>query len=179
MSLKNTIDRYQHSVNRHLRTQPVELIVLHKIALPLVEPCLQTVCNFFCNQEIDTDCSFLRSVIGQKVSCHYVIGFDGEIVQCVEPSQYVAWHCGKSFYQGRDKCNEFSVGIEFLGFDWQDLTCSQYRSGAKLISELRKIFSIPSDNIVGHRDIAMARKTDPGLITYEKLIEEPPQTCLN
>ena len=86
---------------------------------------------------------------------------DGEVVQYV-PFDKRAWHAGVSMYHGRERCNDFSIGIELEGTDTTPYTDSQYQQLAALTRTLIGLYPAIADNITGHSDIAPARKTDPG-----------------
>mgnify|MGYP002723912255 FL=1 len=73
-----------------------------------------------------------------------------------------AWHAGVSCYQGREKCNDFSIGIELEGTDTLAYTDAQYRQLAALTRLLISRYPALADNMTGHSDIAPVRKTDPG-----------------
>ena len=96
-----------------------------------------------------------------QVSAHVLIKRTGEIVQFV-PFHERACHAGKSDYCGRERCNDFSIGIELEGTDCDDFEDIQYRQLSSLISALQQAYPQISDNITGHSDIAPGRKTDPG-----------------
>ena len=86
----------------------------------------------------------------------------GSIIQFV-PFDKKAWHAGISEFQGRENCNEFSIGIELEGTDNLDYTTNQYESLVEATKEIMKVYpAISKENIVGHSDIAPDRKTDPG-----------------
>jgi AmpD protein len=97
-----------------------------------------------------------------QVSSHVLIRRDGEVVQYV-PFHKRAWHAGKSNYCGREKCNDFSVGIELEGCDDEPFTEAQYQQLAVLIKKLVETYpKLSTEHITGHSDIAPGRKTDPG-----------------
>ena len=96
-----------------------------------------------------------------RVSAHCLIRRDGSIIQYVSFNDR-AWHAGVSCYQGREKCNDFSIGIELEGTDDIPYTEEQYQQLTLLTFALQKQYPLISDNIVGHCDIAPQRKTDPG-----------------
>ena len=79
-----------------------------------------------------------------------------QFVSCLQR----AWHAGISNWQGRERCNDFSVGIELEGSDFEAFEAAQYKTLKQLIMCLKKTY--PIQNIVGHSDIAPGRKTDPG-----------------
>lgn len=97
-----------------------------------------------------------------QVSAHILIRRSGEIVQYV-PFDKRAWHAGRSNYCGRERCNDFSIGIELEGSDSQAFEDCQYQQLATLIKALLKAYpALSVEHIVGHSDIAPQRKTDPG-----------------
>jgi len=96
-----------------------------------------------------------------KVSAHVLIKRSGEVVQFV-PFHERAWHAGESNYCGRERCNDFSIGIELEGSDADDFETPQYTQLAQLILALQKTYPDIQDHITGHSDIAPGRKTDPG-----------------
>jgi len=74
-----------------------------------------------------------------------------------------AWHAGLSNYLGREKCNDFSIGIELEGTDSSSYTKEQYQQLNVVINCLQRYYpAIKQENITGHSDIAPQRKTDPG-----------------
>lgn len=73
-----------------------------------------------------------------------------------------AWHAGVSSYHGRERCNDFSIGIELEGTDTQAYTEAQYQQLVVITQALIQRYPGIADNITGHCDIAPIRKTDPG-----------------
>jgi AmpD protein len=139
----------------------IDLIVIHNISLPPGEFGRGYISAFFRNQlPIDAHPAF-QEIADMKVSSHLVIYRAGNIEQFV-PFHLRAWHAGVSTFQGRSNCNDFSIGIELEGSDTTTFTDEQYTSLFNVIRLLRKEYSIPMMNIVGHSDIAPDRKTDPG-----------------
>ena len=96
-----------------------------------------------------------------RVSAHCLIRRTGEIVQYV-PFDARAWHAGVSCYQGTEKCNDFSVGIELEGTDTRPFTDEQYRALTAVTQVLLAHYPQIKGHITGHSDIAPGRKTDPG-----------------
>jgi N-acetyl-anhydromuramoyl-L-alanine amidase len=139
-----------------------ELIVVHGISLPPGEFGGAWIDQLFADT-LDADAHpYFRSIARQRVSAHALIRRDGQIVQYV-PFQARAWHAGESQYQGRTACNDFSIGIEVEGTDDVAYEDAQYESLARLIRALFATYpTLASERIVGHSDIAPARKTDPG-----------------
>lgn len=143
-------------------TDEISLLVIHNISLPPGEYGGPYIHELFCNQ---LDCSqheFFTELEGLKVSSHLLIRRDGELVQFV-PFNLMAWHAGVSDFQGRQACNEFSIGIELEGSDYENFTDEQYTCLIDVTELLLRSYpQINQDRIVGHSDIAPARKTDPG-----------------
>lgn len=102
---------------------------------------------------------YFREIEGLRVSSHYFIRRDGEVVEYVDPDKR-AWHAGTSCWNGRERCNDFSVGIELEGADDVPFAEPQYEALAALTRELQRRYG-PLD-VAGHSDIAPGRKTDPG-----------------
>ena len=94
-----------------------------------------------------------------RVSSHFFIRRDGELIQFV-PCQQRAWHAGMSNWQGRERCNDFSIGIELEGCDHEVFSDPQYATLNALLPALARLY--PITGITGHSDIAPGRKTDPG-----------------
>jgi AmpD protein len=97
--------------------------------------------------------------MGAEVSAHFVIRRDGELVQFVSVLDR-AWHAGQSSWQGRDNCNDFSVGIELEGLEGEPFEAPQYRALCHLLKTLQTLW--PITNVAGHEHIAPGRKKDPG-----------------
>ena len=95
----------------------------------------------------------------QRVSAHFLVGRDGALTQFVSCAER-AWHAGVSTWRGRERCNDFSIGVELEGADELAYEAAQYRVLARLTRALRRRY--PIADLVGHQDIAPGRKTDPG-----------------
>ncbi|KDF26364.1 1,6-anhydro-N-acetylmuramyl-L-alanine amidase AmpD [Klebsiella aerogenes MGH 77] len=104
---------------------------------------------------------YFAGIAHLRVSAHCLIRRDGEIVQYV-PFDKRAWHAGVSSYHGRERCNDFSIGIELEGTDTQAYTEAQYQQLVVITQALIQRYPGIADNITGHCDIAPIRKTDPG-----------------
>lgn len=139
-----------------------DLIVLHGISLPPGDFGGPWVARLFTgNLPADAHPEF-RERAGLKVSAHLLIRRDGEVVQFV-PFNHRAWHAGRSSWQGREACNDYSIGIECEGTDEVPYEDSQYARLRELLPMLLESYSaITPDRIVGHSDVAPGRKTDPG-----------------
>ena len=103
--------------------------------------------------------------INSKVSSHYLIKNNGEIVTIV-PDLYIAWHAGVSFWKNNKSLNKDSIGIEISNpgheFNYKKYSKKQILSILKLTKFLIKKYKIKSQNILGHSDVAPTRKNDPG-----------------
>lgn len=137
----------------------VDMIVIHNISLPPCEYGGDGILQFFSNCLDPNAHSYYTAIYLQKVSSHFLIRRDGEIIQFVACKNR-AWHAGLSAWQGREQCNDFSVGIELEGSDFDAFEAKQYTALNQLISAIKKNYTIK--HIVGHADIAPNRKTDPG-----------------
>jgi N-acetyl-anhydromuramoyl-L-alanine amidase len=162
--------RYVPSPNQDERPQgaEVELVVVHGISLPPGEFGGLWIDSVFTNRLDPTLHPYFAEVAGLRVSAHVLVRRDGELVQYV-PFHRRAWHAGRSAWQGREACNDFSLGIELEGADDLPYADAQYRARADLLGALAVAY--PSlnrgdltlaDRIVGHSDVAPGRKTDPG-----------------
>lgn len=139
-----------------------ELIVIHGISLPPGQFGGPHIDRLFTNLLDPAGHDDFRQIAGLKVSSHLLLRRRGEVVQYV-PLHRRAWHAGKSSYGGRQRCNDFSVGIELEGTDDRPYTRAQYERLAVVIRALRTgLPSLVGAPIVGHSDVAPGRKTDPG-----------------
>lgn len=140
----------------------ISLLVIHNISLPPGEFNTPYIDDFF-RGRLDCDAHpYFAQLRGVRVSAHCVIYRDGRIYQYV-PFSKRAWHAGLSLFDGRDKCNDFSIGIELEGTDDQPYTDMQYQQLAHLSVQLLHAYpALSIERIVGHSDIAPGRKTDPG-----------------
>lgn len=102
---------------------------------------------------------YFAGLAGLMVSAHYLVRRDGSVIEYVPPEKR-AWHAGASCWKGRDKCNDFSIGVELEGADDVPFAEPQYAALAQLARELQRRFG-PLE-VAGHSDIAPGRKTDPG-----------------
>lgn len=139
----------------------ISLIVVHSISLPPGEFGTGDIQSFFCGKLDFTKHPYFQSIADLRVSAHLLISRDGALTQFV-PFCQRAWHAGESSYQGRSRCNDFSVGIELEGVDDIPYEPAQYQALAKVIKALQRAYPAIKDNIIGHEDIAPGRKTDPG-----------------
>ena len=137
----------------------VELLVIHAISLPPGEFSTDYVADLFMNRLDCTAHPELAQLAGVKVSAHFFIRRDGTLHQFVSANER-AWHAGVSAYRGRERCNDFSIGIELEGSDYVPFEVAQYEVLCQLTNKLIQFY--PLKDIVGHQDIAPSRKTDPG-----------------
>mgnify|MGYP002700391335 CR=1 FL=1 len=140
----------------------ISLLVIHNISLPPGQFGTGCIEDFFCNQ---LDCSsheFFGQIQDLKVSAHFLVDRAGSITQFV-PTIARAWHAGVSCFDGREACNDFSIGIELEGTDDEPYTTDQYSALQGLTKALMcRHADITQERISGHCDIAPGRKTDPG-----------------
>lgn len=140
----------------------IDMVVVHGISLPPGEFGSPAIEAFFCNRLDSSLHPYFETLTMLKVSAHLLIKRTGEIIQFV-PFTQRAWHAGESSFQGKVRCNDFSIGIELEGTDSVPYEKRQYLQLANVIGLLMQAYpAITPDRIVGHVDIAPGRKTDPG-----------------
>ena len=140
----------------------IDLLVIHGISLPPGEFGGSWIDALFTNTLNTADHPYFQEIAGSEVSAHLLIRRDGEVVQYV-PFDRRAWHAGQSCFAGRERCNDFSIGIELEGCDDRPYEAVQYRALADIGKALLKTFpTLSPERIVGHSDISPGRKTDPG-----------------
>ncbi|HVO88230.1 MAG TPA: 1,6-anhydro-N-acetylmuramyl-L-alanine amidase AmpD [Casimicrobiaceae bacterium] len=137
----------------------IELVVVHGISLPPGHFAPEHVEALFTNRLDASADPYFASVADLRVSAHFYIQRDGALTQFVA-CRLRAWHAGQSSWRGRERCNDFSVGIELAGTDTLAYRAQQYFTLARLVHALQRRY--PVRDIVGHSDIAPDRKTDPG-----------------
>jgi AmpD protein len=139
-----------------------DLLVLHNITLPPYEFGGQWIDKLFTNQLDPNAHPFFAEICHLRVASHLLIRRNGEILQYV-PFHKRAFHAGVSSYQGRERCNDFSVGIEMEGTDFVPFTDRQYQQLECLLPALVAAYpTLSFAHITGHEHIAPGRKTDPG-----------------
>lgn len=138
---------------------PPCLIVIHNISLPPNEYGGEGIIELFSNCLDPAAHPYYETIKNLKVSSHFLIRRDGDLIQFV-PCTQRAWHAGASQWRGRERCNDFSIGIELEGSDFEAFTEAQYAKLGQLIPALQAAY--PITDITGHADIAPGRKTDPG-----------------
>ena len=139
-----------------------ELVVVHGISLPPGNYGGPEIEALFTNTLDPDGHPYFAEIAGLEVSAHFLIRRTGEVVQFVSTDAR-AWHAGVSCWQGREQCNDFSIGIELEGCDDEAYADPQYDTLNQLVRCLRNQYpGIQHGAIVGHSDIAPGRKTDPG-----------------
>lgn len=140
----------------------IDLLVVHGISLPPGEfggPC---IVDFFTNRLDASRHPYFREIEDMRVSAHALVRRDGEVIQFV-PFDHRAWHAGVSTFCGRERCNDYSIGIELEGADDIPYADAQYSRLVALAHTLMAAYpGITGERIAGHSDIAPGRKTDPG-----------------
>jgi AmpD protein len=139
--------------------EAIRLVVIHAISLPPGVFGGAEIIQLFTNCLDHEAHPYFREIRGLRVSAHFLVRRDGDLVQFVSCFSR-AWHAGISSWKGRENCNNFSVGIELEGCDEAPFEDAQYLTLNRLLADLRSRFSIEA--VVGHSDIAPGRKTDPG-----------------
>jgi AmpD protein len=137
----------------------IDLIVIHSISLPPGQYGGPGIEQLFTNQLDPAAHPYYAQIAGLKVSSHFLIKRDGALVQFVPVAQR-AWHAGVSNWQGRERCNDFSIGIELEGDDDTPFEPVQYQTLQGLLKSLVDLWPIKA--ITSHAHIAPVRKTDPG-----------------
>ena len=148
MALK-TILNYSPNFNPKKRTsKQIKFIIFH-----------------YTGMKSESDALKRLTEIQSEVSCHYLIKNNGEIVKIV-PDLYIAWHAGKSSWKNYKSLNQNSIGIEITNpgheYGYKNFTKKQITTLLKLSKFLIKKYKISPKNILGHSDIAVLRKKDPG-----------------
>lgn len=142
----------------------ISLLVVHNISLPPGQFGGDYIEQFFTGTLNPDEHPFFKVIHKMGVSAHCLIRRDGEVVQFV-PFTARAWHAGQSSFAGRERCNDYSIGIELEGTDFVAYTEAQYQALATLSQQLMQTYpQITLPRITGHQYIAPMRKTDPGLV---------------
>ncbi len=148
----------------NLRPNPedLSLLVVHNISLPPKQFGGDFIEQFFLGKLEAKTHPFFDEIRDLQVSAHCLIKRGGQVIQFV-PFDKRAWHAGISCFDGRDNCNDFSIGIELEGADDIVYEKVQYQRLADITRALLATYpTFSKDKIVGHQDIAPFRKTDPG-----------------
>lgn len=146
------------SPNFDERALPISMVVLHYTEMKPVENALDKMCN-----------------PDAKVSAHYLITEEGEVIRLVDEEKR-AWHAGLSYWRGHKDVNSASIGIELdhPGHEggYRDFSEAQFEALVPLVARIVNDYDVPRANVVGHSDVAPARKIDPGeLFPWERLAE--------
>ena len=140
----------------------IDLLVVHGISLPPGVFGGDYIADLFLNRLDARAHPYFADICQLRVSSHLLVRRDGSLLQFVPFSQR-AWHAGVSCHAGRERCNDFSVGIELEGCDDVCYEDAQYESLLAFVSLARGRWpGIDESRVVGHCDIAPGRKTDPG-----------------
>ena len=156
--------RFIPSPNVDERKTPddLTLIVLHCISLPPGQFGTEGVTQLFTNNLDPAEHPYYEGIAHLRVSAHLLIRRTGEIIQYV-PFDRRAWHAGISCYEGREVCNDFSIGIELEGTDDSVYEDIQYHQLNAILDALLATYpTLSRAHITGHEHIAPGRKTDPG-----------------
>jgi AmpD protein len=137
----------------------VTLVVVHGISLPPGRFGGDAIERLFTNRLDPRAHPYYATLRDLRVSAHFLIRRDGALTQFVSCADR-AWHAGASRWNGRERCNDYSIGIELEGTDERPYTAKQYARLAALLRRLRR--SWPIEDVAGHSDVAPGRKTDPG-----------------
>ncbi len=126
----------------------VDMLILHYTGMPSAEAALERLCD-----------------PAARVSAHWLVDEDGTVV-ALAAEEMRAWHAGVSRWQGRERLNDCSIGIELVnpGHEWgyRPFTEAQYRACIELCREILGRWPIPPRRVLAHSDVAPARKQDPG-----------------
>lgn len=152
------VNRTVESPNWNERKLPVSMVVLHYTGMPTAEEALERMCD-----------------PAAEVSAHYMIDEDGTVISLV-PEHKRAWHAGRAYWRGITDVNSASIGIELVnpGHEWgyRPFSAAQMDALLPLLADIKNRHDIPRANVVGHSDIAPARKDDPGeLFDWGRLAE--------
>jgi len=142
------VHREVPSPNFNARQLPVSMVVLHYTGMETAEAALERMCD-----------------PAAEVSAHYMIDEDGTVTQLVD-EEHRAWHAGKSYWRGVTDVNSASVGIELVNpgheFGYRPFPEEQMEALLPLLADIVRRHDVPRANVVGHSDVAPARKLDPG-----------------
>lgn len=138
----------------------IDLAVVHSVSLPPGQYGGPEIEQLFTNQLDWQAHPYFEQIRGLEVSAHFVIRRDGELIQFVSVLDR-AWHAGRSSWQGRDNCNDYSVGIELEGLEHHAFESVQYDTLSHLLTSLSKHWPA-LHHVAGHEHVAPGRKQDPG-----------------
>ncbi|HEY2864330.1 MAG TPA: 1,6-anhydro-N-acetylmuramyl-L-alanine amidase AmpD [Casimicrobiaceae bacterium] len=158
--------------------EPITMLVIHGISLPPGEFGGNGIIDLFTNRLDPAAHPDFDTLAAMRVSAHFLVRRDGSLLQFV-PCALRAWHAGASSWRGRQRCNDFSVGIELEGTDELPYADAQYATLARLTRALQRRY--PIRDLAGHDQIARGRKTDPGAAfdwTRFRHLVEPSRTSM-
>ena len=140
------------------RHAPPDMIILHYTGMETGEAALERLCD-----------------PEARVSAHYLVEEDGRVFR-LAPEERRCWHAGVSHWRGEENLNGVSIGIEIVnpGHEWgyRAFPDVQIQSVIELVGHIRERWTVPNDRILGHSDVAPARKEDPGeLFPWKRLAE--------
>jgi AmpD protein len=142
------------------QSSAVELAIVHAISLPPGQYGGDAIERLFTNR-LDWEAHpYFATIRGLAVSAHFLIRRGGEVLQFVSADDR-AWHAGRSWWRGRDGCNDWSLGIELEGLAGESFEPEQYAALAGLLQSARRCY--PIAEVVGHEHVAPGRKDDPGV----------------
>ena len=170
LSTEHWLNEAKHVVSPFYDDRPddkdISLLVVHNISLPPGQFGGPYIEQLFTGTLNPDEHPFFKVVHQFRVSAHCLIRRDGSVVQFV-PFNARAWHAGASSFAGRQRCNDYSIGIELEGTDFTAYTQKQYDSLSVVTNVLQDAYPlIVDERITGHQYIAPLRKTDPGLSFY-------------
>jgi AmpD protein len=139
--------------------ESISLVVVHAISLPPSQFGSDDIHRLFTNTLDPGAHPYFAQISALRVSAHFLISRHGDLIQFVS-CLHRAWHAGVSCWDGHERCNDFSIGIELEGCDELPFEAVQYTRLVALIEALKSRYSVSS--VVGHSDIAPGRKRDPG-----------------
>ena len=139
--------------------EKISLLVIHNISLPPGEYGGPHIDDLFMGRLDPGAHPYFEEIAGLRVSSHYLIRRDGTLVEYVPPEKR-AWHAGASSWKGRERCNDFSIGVELEGSDDVPFSEPQYETLVRLTRKLERRYG--KLDIAGHSEVAPGRKTDPG-----------------
>jgi N-acetylmuramoyl-L-alanine amidase len=142
------VNHIVESPNWNERKLPISMVVLHYTGMKTAREALERMCD-----------------PAAEVSAHYMIDEDGMVTSLV-PEEKRAWHAGRSYWRGMTDVNSASVGIELVNpgheFGYRPFPEAQMDALLPLLADIMDRHDIPRANVVGHSDVAPARKQDPG-----------------
>ncbi len=142
------VHREVPSPNWNERKLPITMVVLHYTGMASADEAIARLCD-----------------PEAEVSAHYLIDEDGTVVRLVDEANR-AWHAGRSYWCGTTDINSASIGIELVNpgheFGYRPFTDAQMEALIPLLADIVRRHAITPANVIGHSDIAPARKTDPG-----------------